>query len=70
MTSLEIREFKQTISNYVQGKHLPDEVKKMVLAEVLREQEERTLLTLRQEIEARDIAEKEAKQDAESVCEN
>lgn len=67
MTSLEIREFKQTISNYVKENPLPDEVKKMVLAEVLRDQEERTLLTLKKEIEERDMAEKGDGANAESI---
>lgn len=69
MTSLNIREFKQTISNYVSTSELPAEVKRMVLAEILKEQEELTLLTLRKEIEERDNAEKEAMH-AESLCEN
>lgn len=67
MTSLEIREFKQTISNYVKENPLPDEVKKMVLVEVLRDQEERTLLTLKKEIEERDMAEKGDGANAESI---
>ena len=67
MKSLEVREFKQTISNYVQGNPLPDEVKRMVLSEILKQQEEVTLLTLRKEIEERDCAEKEAMQDAENI---
>ena len=70
MTSLKIREFKQTISNYVSASVLPDEVKRMALAEILKEQEDLTVLTLKKEIEARDSAEKEAMQNAESVCEN
>jgi hypothetical protein len=67
MTSLEVREFKQAIVDYVQKSPLPDEVKRMVLVEVAREQEERTLLTLKKEIEERDMAEKGDDADAESV---
>ena len=67
MTSLEIREFKQAIESFVAKSELPEEVKRMVLAEILKEQESVTVLTLRKEIETRDNAEKEAMQDAESV---
>ena len=67
MNSLEIKEFKQAIVNYVQGNPLPDEVKRMVLAEIMREQEERTLLTIKREIEQRDIEEKGDDANAENV---
>lgn len=67
MNSLGIREFKQAITNYMQGNPLPDEVKRMVLAEIMREQEERTLLTIKREIEQRDIEEKGDDANAENV---
>lgn len=70
MNSLKIREFRQSIESFVAKSELPDEVKRMVLAEILKAQEEATVLTLRKEIEERDIAEQEDGVDAESVCEN
>lgn len=70
MNSLIIREFRQSIESFVAKSELPDEVKRMVLAEILKAQEEATVLTLRKEIEERDIAEQEDGVDAESVCEN
>lgn len=54
MNSLEIYEFKDSIKNYISKSTIPDEVKRMVLAEILREQEDVTLETLRKEIEERD----------------
>lgn len=62
MTSLEIREFKQTISNFVNASKLPAEVKRLALNEVLREQENVTLEVLKSEIEARDLEESEQKE--------
>lgn len=70
MNSLIIREFRQSIESFVAKSELPDEVKRMVLAEILKAQEEATVLTLRKEIEERDIAEQEDSVDAESVCKN
>ena len=65
MTSLEIREFKQAISNFVAGSELPEEVKRLVLKEVLTEQENTTLCVMRDEIEARDLAESSQNENAE-----
>lgn len=70
MTSLKVREFKQSIINFVNGNELPDEVKRMVLSEILKEQEEKTVLTLRREIEERDFEERGDRQNAENVSEN
>ena len=67
MTSLKIREFKQTISNFVQDTELPDEVKRMVLTELLKEQEEKTVLTLKKEIMERDIAGEETAENAKNI---
>ena len=64
--NLKIREFKNAISNFVTQSELPDEVKRMVLSEILREQEERTIATIRSEIEERDRLEKGDEYDAES----
>lgn len=65
MTSLEIREFKQAISNFVAVSELPAEVKRLVLKEVLTEQENTTLCVMRDEIEARDLAENAQNENAE-----
>lgn len=65
MTSLEIREFKQAISNFVASSELPAEVKRLVLKEVLTEQENTTLCVMRDEIKARDLAESAQNENAE-----
>ncbi len=70
MSNLEIKEFSQAITNFVDSSGLPEEVKRMALQEVLTRQEQKARDTLLAEIEARDVAEakqKEVKQDAESV---
>lgn len=67
MTNLEIAEFKQAIKNFVGSSELPAEVKRMALTEILREIEQESQRALMTEIAARDAAEKEVKQDAESV---
>lgn len=66
MKSIEIFEFKKAIKDFVFQSEIPDEVKRMVLAEILQEQEQITLETLKREIEERD---KEGSEDgnAESV---
>ena len=64
--NLKIREFKNAISNFVSQSELPDEVKRMVISEILREQEERTIAIIRSEIEERDRLEKGDEPDAES----
>lgn len=54
MKSITIYEFKNAISSFVKSSDIPDEVKRMVLAEILKEQEDVTLATLKREIEERD----------------
>ena len=71
MTNLEILEFKQAIQTYVKQAGLPDEIKRMILADVLSEQEAITLETLKREIkerEEREKTEKEETEHAESSC--
>lgn len=71
MINLEIREFSQAITNFVDGSGLPEEVKRMALQEVLTRQEQKARDALMAEIADRDAVEsekqKEVKQDAESV---
>lgn len=65
MSNLEIREFSQAITNFVDSSGLPEEVKRMALQEVLTRQEQKSRDALLAEIAARDA--EEVKQDAESV---
>ena len=68
MNNIEIKEFSQAITNFVDGSGLPEEVKRMALQEILTRQEQKARNALMAEIAARDAAEqKEVKQDAESV---
>ena len=67
MSNLEIREFSQAITKFVDESSLPEEVKRLALQEVLTRQEQRPRDALLAEIEARDAEEQEVKQDAESV---
>lgn len=67
MSNLEIAEFKQAIKSFVEKSELPVEVKRMALAEILREVEQESQRALMEEIAARDAAEQEVNQDAESV---
>ena len=67
MSNLEIREFSQAITNFVDSSGLTEEVKRMALQEVLTRQEQKSRDALLAEIAARDAAEQEVKQDAESV---
>lgn len=67
MRNLEIREFSQAITNFVEKSDLPEEVKRMALQEVLTRQEQKARDALMAEIAARDAKQKEVKQDAESV---
>ena len=68
MSNLEIKEFTQAITNFVEGSELPEEVKRMALQELLTRQEQKARDALLAEIKARDAAEQEeVKQDAESV---
>lgn len=62
---LEIMEFRNAINNFVESSNLPDEVKRMVLERVLAKQEQRTLVTVRTQIEKRD--KKEVAKGAESI---
>lgn len=54
MLNIEILEFKQAIQNHVRGSNLPDEVKRMVLEQIYKEQELITYEVMKQEIEERD----------------
>lgn len=71
MSNLEIREFSQAITNFVDSSGLPEEVKRMALQEMLTRQEQKARDALMAEIANRDAAELakkgEVKQDAESV---
>ena len=67
MSNLEIKEFIQAITNFVDISGLPEEVKRMALQEVLTRQEQTARDALLAEIADRDAAEQEVKQDAESV---
>ena len=70
MSNLEIREFSQALTNFVDSSGLPEEVKRMALQEVLTRQEQKARDALLAEIANRDAAEakqKEVEQDAESV---
>lgn len=67
MSNLEIKEFSQAITKFVDESSLPEEVKRLALQEVLTRQEQRTRDALLAEIEARDAEEQEVKQYAESV---
>nr|DAJ97099.1 MAG TPA: hypothetical protein [Caudoviricetes sp.] len=67
MSNLEIKEFSQAITNFVDSSGLPEEVKRMALQEVLIRQEQKARDALLAEIADRDAAEQEVKQDAESV---
>lgn len=67
MSNLEIKEFSQAITNFVDSSGLPEEVKLMALQEVLTRQEAKAREALLAEIADRDAAEQEVKQDAESV---
>lgn len=66
MDSLQIYEFKKAIKDFVFQSDVPDEVKRMVLSEILQEQEQVTFATLKREIEERDREEAE-NGNAESV---
>ena len=67
MSNLEIKEFSQAITNFVDSSGLPEEVKRMALQAVLTRQEAKAREALLAEIADRDAAEQEVKQDAESV---
>lgn len=56
--NLKIREFKQSIRNFVNESELPDEVKRMVINEILTDQTQKALESIRAEIEDRDREEK------------
>lgn len=65
MNSIEVREFSQAIRNFIKGSQLPAEVKRLALAEILRETEEDARRELIAQVEERDR--KEGGADAESV---
>lgn len=63
MNNLSIYTFKQAIQNYIKENELPEEVKRLVLKEILEEQSQATLTAIREEITKRDAEE----QDGEEV---
>lgn len=63
MNNISIYEFKQAILNFITNSDILDEVKRLVLKEILEEQSQITLNRLKKEIEERDSAEQEEKQD-------
>lgn len=67
MSNLEIKEFSQAITKFVDESSLLEEVKRLALQEVLTRQEQKARDALLEEIADRDAAEQEVKQDAESV---
>ena len=73
MSNLEIREFSQAITNFVDSSGLPEEVKRMALQDILIKQERRAEEELLMEIAVRVALEKKQKeekgeeQNAESV---
>lgn len=60
MNNLEIREFKQSIVNFINNSPVMDEVKRLVLSEILHEQNEKTTVVLTNEIRERDKKEAES----------
>ena len=60
MSNLEIREFKQSIVNFINSSPVMDEVKRLVLSEILHEQDEKTTAVLTNEIRERDKKEAES----------
>lgn len=59
MSNLEIREFSQAIINFVNGSQLPIEVKRLALADILRQVDSAASEIIRSEIEDRDMNNKE-----------
>lgn len=69
MNSLEIREFKTTISAFCAQSNVPFEVQRMCLAEILREVEEKSNKEIMEQLNAREKVAKKRKGNshAESV---
>lgn len=69
MNSLEIREFKTTISTFCAQSKVPFEVQRMCLAEILREVEEKANKEIMEQLNVCEKAKKKRKEDghAESV---
>lgn len=63
--NLKIIEFRNAIKNFVNNSDLPDEVKRMVLEQILDEQDKKTVLVVRQEIAEREKAEAEVEDNGE-----
>lgn len=59
MTSLELIEFRDSIVNYVNSKDYPAEVKRMILAGIVKDLEEGAIAEAKAEIEARNAKEDE-----------
>jgi len=67
--SIDVREFKLTISNFVNNSELPDEIKRMILREIYEEAEQKANLTIMEEIRERDRSDNaEGVKNAESAC--
>lgn len=60
MNSLQIREFSQSIINFVNASQLPIEVKRLALKDILAQVEEETTKVLTEEIRYREEAQREA----------
>lgn len=59
MSNLEIREFSQAIINFVNGSQLPIEVKRLALADILRQVDSASSEIIRSEIADRNMNNKE-----------
>lgn len=60
MNSLQIREFSQSIINFVNASQLPIEVKRLALKDIMAQVEDETNKVLREEIRDREEAQREA----------
>ena len=60
MNSLQIREFSQSIINFINASQLPIEVKRLALKDIMTQIETETTKVLREEIRDREEAQREA----------
>ena len=60
MNSLQIREFSQSIINFVNASQLPIEVKRLALKDIMAQVEDETTKVLTEEIRYREEAQREA----------
>lgn len=65
MNSLEIREFSQSIINFINQNPLPIEVKRLALKDILAQTEKETDRILAEEIECRETANTHAESEVE-----